>query len=148
MHLYTPTYFVGDTIQLKLKFEHEAHLIDVWANFEKEEALPVVKRFHFTASLRLSSNLRQLNRVGGQILSEALLEATVSRSHPLPGTYKLLDIQGLLPGDGPRENNLLSFIAPPNVRFQVLALPKDSHPKVSHWELGWKAEPPGREADS
>jgi hypothetical protein len=143
-----PTYYVGDTMQIRLKFEHEVNLTDVWANFEREEGVPAVRRSYFTARLRHPGNLRQIDRTGDLIISEVLLEAAVLESHPLPGVYELSGVHGAPSGEGPRESSVLEFDVPKNVRFRVASSPTDSRPKVTHWELGWEAQPCDAGADS
>jgi hypothetical protein len=136
-----PTYFPGDTIKLRLKFQHEVHLTDMWANFEKQEEVSTLAHFRFTARLRSPSNLRQLDRVGAQMISESVLEALVGEGNPLPGVYELSEVHGLPSGEDRAEGNVLDFDVPEDVRFRISAPHIDGPPRVTHWELGWERQP-------
>ena len=141
MYSNIPTYFPGDTIKLKLRFHHEANLADVWANFEKEEEVPALRHFRFTARLRHRGDLRQLDRTGAQKVSEAVLRASVSKGNPLPGIYELSEVHGLPSGEERAASTVLDFEVPNKVRFRVADAPTNESPKVTNWELGWDAQP-------
>jgi hypothetical protein len=143
-----PTYFPGDTIKLRLKFQHEVQLIDMWANFEKQEEVSTLAHFRFTAKLRSPSNLRQLDRVGAQMISETILEAVVRKNDPLPGIYELSEVRGLPSGEHRAERDVLSFEVPKDVRFRISAPHADGPPKVTHWELGWETQPQDSDAQA
>ncbi len=141
MYKNIPTYFPGDTIKLRLKFQHEANLVDVWANFEKQEEVTTLMHFRFTARLRDRNNLRLLDRAGAHMISEAVLEASVSKESPLPGDYELSEVRGLPSGEERLESSVLDFEVPKDVCFRIAAPSTDGPPKVTHWELGWEAQP-------
>lgn len=143
-----PTYFPGDTIKLRLKFHHEVHLVDVWANFEKQEEVSTLAHFRFTARLRSPGDLRQLDRVGAQMISEAVLEAAVGKGDPLPGVYELFEVHGLPFGEDRAERSVLDFDVPEDVRFRIAAPHVDGPPRVTHWELGWETQPQDPEVET
>ena len=90
-----PTYYPGDVIMLRIRFHHEADIVDVWANFVREEQVTSLRKFQFTAALRDRNELRLLDRVGAKLTSEAVLKALVSKKEPLPGVYELSELHGL-----------------------------------------------------
>jgi hypothetical protein len=136
-----PTYYPGDLIKLRLRLQHEVNLVAVWANFEKQEEVTALTRFQFTAKLRHQDDLRQVDRAGAQMISEAVLQASVSKGSPLPGEYVLSAVRGLPVGEAPPEKGAIAFEAPRGVRFRIAAAPIDERPRVTHWELGWETQP-------
>ena len=143
-----PTYFPGDKIKLRLKFHHEVHLLDMWANFEKQEEVTTLASFRFTAKLRSPEDLRQLDRTGARMISEAVLEAVVGKGDPLPGFYELSEVRGLPSGEDRAERNVLTFEVPDDVRFRISAPHIDGPPRVTHWELSWETQPQDLDAES
>ncbi|MDP9381867.1 MAG: hypothetical protein M3Q29_17310 [Chloroflexota bacterium] len=140
-----PTYYPGDVIVLRLRFHHEADLVDVWANFERQEEVTSLAHFQFTATLRSRNELRLLDRLGTQLTSEAALRASVSKGRPWPGVYELSEVHGLPFGEDRGASSILEFEVPKDLRFRVAATPPDQAPKVTHWELSWESQP--RDAD-
>jgi hypothetical protein len=135
-----PTYFPGDVMKLRLRFHHAANLVDVWANFEKEVEVATLAYFRFTATLRNHGDLRLLDRAGAQMLSEVVLQASISKETPLPGVYRLSEIRGLPSGEDRSESSVVVFEVPENVRFRIAAVTTITPPKVTHWELGWEPQ--------
>jgi hypothetical protein len=136
-----PTYYPGDVIMLRLRFHHEADLVDVWANFEKLEEVTSLAHFQFTATLRDRNELRLLDRLGTQLTSEAVLKAPVSKERPLPGVYELSEVHGLPFGEARDVSSILVFEVPMDLRLRVAATPTDQAPRVTHWELSWESQP-------
>lgn len=139
MYRSMPIYLPGDTIRLKLKVEHEANLVGLWAEFEKKEDVPVLKHHMFAVRLRDRNDLRQLDRNGAHMISEAILKAPVSKDDPLPGIYELYEVHGLPVGEERNAGNVLNFEVPYDIRFRVVAPTGDWTPKVTQWDLGWEA---------
>jgi hypothetical protein len=44
-----PTYFPSDVMKLRLRFHHDANLVDVWANLEKEEEVATLAHYPLQA---------------------------------------------------------------------------------------------------
>ncbi len=141
MYRNIPTYLPGDVVRLKLEFQHETNLADVWATFEKEEEVATLTHFRFTASLRHPEDLRQLNRDGFRRISEVCLEASVFKDRPLTGNYELIGVFGLPFGEDRNEKNVLEFKIPEGVRFRVTAPPNDDVPSITSWQLKDPAPP-------
>ncbi len=136
-----PTYYPGDVIMLRIRFHHQADVVDVWANFERQEAVTTLRQFHFTAALRDRNDLRLLDRAGAQLTSEAVLKALVSKGEPLPGVYELSELHGLPFGEDRDASGILNFEVPKDVRLRIAATPAYQAPKVTHWELSWESQP-------
>jgi hypothetical protein len=141
-----PTYFPGDVMKLRLRFHHDANLVDVWANFEKEEEVATLAHFRFTATLQNHGDLRLLDRAGAQMLSEVVLQASISKETPLPGIYRLSEVRGLPSGEDRSESSSVVFEVPEDVRFRIAAVATSTPPNVTHWELGWERQGEGPEA--
>jgi ribosomal protein S18 acetylase RimI-like enzyme len=113
-----PTYYPGDVIMLRIRFQHQADLVDVWANFVRQEAVTSLRQFHFKAALRDRKELRLLDRAGPQLTSEAVLKALVSKGDPLPGVYELSELHGLPFGEDREASGILDFEVPMDVRLR------------------------------
>lgn len=136
----TPIYFPGDTIRLKLRLEHEGTLAEVWAAFERDTEKDVrsLRDVVWTLRMRAPDSLRLLDRAGTRMVSEVLLESSVLDGKPVPGTYRLTEVNGVPVGQGDRrQETVVSFDGPTDVRFHVAVPPIDERPRVTHWQLDW-----------
>lgn len=141
MARYITTYYPGDVIMLRLRFQHEVDLVDVWASFVRAEEVTSITDAGFTAKLRDRSELRLVDRLGAQLTSEVVLRATVFKDWPLPGEYELSEVHGLPFGAERDVSSILDFQVPQDVRFRIAAPPADHAPKITHWELSWESQP-------